>query len=114
MRLLTNALLERIDDVQIEMIRKKHEFWPGGDLRYHGNQWLRSAFNKSALTKVPRENSVRRSLWDIIKKKRLRLQLRTHLLEQYACYIVLFVLKNGFAKLHVKALGDQLKTSRIG
>ena len=69
---MTKALLGKIDETRVETIRKKGEMWPGGDIRIAGNQWLRSAFHSSELVKVPRENSIRKSLMKVIKKKNLR------------------------------------------
>ena len=74
-RYFTKALMDRMDDNCVQWIRKTGEFWPGGDIRISGNLWLRAAFTKSSLSKVPRENSIRQSLYEIIRKKKLRLQL---------------------------------------
>ena len=74
-RQFTAALMDRMDDNCVQWIRKTGEFWPGGDIRISGNTWLRAAFTKSSLSKVPRENSIRQSLYEIIRKKKLRLQL---------------------------------------
>ena len=74
-RPFTAALMDRMDDNCVQWIRKTGEFWPGGDIRVSGNSWLRAAFTKSSLSKVPRENSIRQSLYEIIRKKKLRLQL---------------------------------------
>lgn len=68
----TKALMDRMDDNCVQWIRKTGEFWPGGDIRISGNLWLRAAFTKSSLSKVPRENSIRQSLYEIIRKKKLR------------------------------------------
>lgn len=80
---MTKALLEKIDETRVETIRKKGEMWPGGDIRILGNQWLRSAYHASDLVKVPRENSLRKSLMKVIKKKKLRSGLSLF----YSCYL---------------------------
>ena len=74
-RYFTKALMDRMDDNCVQWIRKTGEFWPGGDIRISGNLWLRAAFTKSSPSKVPRGNSIRQSLYEIIRKKKLRLQL---------------------------------------
>ena len=68
-RYFTKALMDRMDDNCVQWIRKTGEFWPGGDIRISGNLWLRAAFTKSSLSKVPRENSIRQSLYEIIAKR---------------------------------------------
>ena len=67
--------MARVDDKRVEDIRKSGEFWPGGDIRVLGNQWMRAAFQSSGLKKAPRENSIRQALHKIIRKKKLRLHL---------------------------------------
>ena len=74
-RQMTKALLDRMDDMCVDGIRRKLEFWPGGDIRNSGNLWLRAAYNKSALVTCPREKSIQQSLHNIIQKKKLRPQL---------------------------------------
>lgn len=74
--------MKLVDDNCVALIRKTGEFWPGGDIRNGGNQWLRTAFHRSELVKVPRKNSVRQSLREVIRKKKLR-----HKLSQLDCHI---------------------------
>ena len=74
---MLKALLPLMDDERKERIRKFNELWPGGDIRVKGNQWLRSAYHKSAVKKVPRENTIRKILYIIVKKKSLRFGLST-------------------------------------
>ena len=82
LRILTKALMERIDEKRVQLIRKHGEMWPGGDVRIGANQWLRAVYHGSTLKKVPRENSLRQSLTAIVKKKNLRTVLS---INWYSC-----------------------------
>ncbi len=75
LRKLVKALVPFIDDGFREHIKQMNEMLPGGHLKVYGNQWLRSAFQKSDLVKVPRESTIRLALFKIIRKKDLRFGL---------------------------------------
>jgi len=75
LRTMADALMKRMDDKRVCTIKTTGEFWPGGDIRIRGNQWLRSAFERAGITKCPRENAMRHALRVVCKKHSLRLYL---------------------------------------
>ena len=75
MRKLVKALVPYIDDGRKERIKKMNELFPGGHIKISGNQWLRSAFHRSDLKKVPRESTIRLAIYKIVRKKDLRFEL---------------------------------------
>lgn len=44
---------------------------PGGDLRFKGNSWLRSAFSNSNLSKAPREKQLRVAVKKFMLQKKI-------------------------------------------
>ena len=44
----------------MEVAREEQELVPGGDIRIRGNSWLRQAFSKSRIKRVPREGEFRK------------------------------------------------------
>ena len=79
---------------------------PGGDLRLKGNAWLRSAFNRSGLSKVPRENQIRFAVKYLLVKKKIGFLYR----------IMLFLLPCCQSRLHHLILPPQahLRKTLIG
>ena len=59
-----------LEKVPVEHVKRTFEFVPGGDLRSSQNNWLRSAWERSELKKVPREKQFRLILLKICKKNR--------------------------------------------
>ena len=47
--------------------KEDQELVPGGDLRFQGNTWLRKAFDRSKIKRVPREPEVRKVLTQLVK-----------------------------------------------
>ena len=48
-------------------MKEDHEFIPGGDLRIQGNSWMRQSFVDAKLSRVPRENEVRKVIFLVSK-----------------------------------------------
>ena len=44
----------------VQTLREEQELVPGGDIRIRGNGWLRRAWQKSKVTRVPREAEFRK------------------------------------------------------
>ena len=74
LRTLSKAMMKRMD---LDYVKKNGELWPGGDVRIMGNQWLRSAYVDSSLSKVPRENTFRACVRKIVQRNHLRSLLST-------------------------------------
>lgn len=66
LRILLSTMLEK---VPVDHVKRTFEFVPGGDLRSSQNSWLRSAWERSELKKVPREKQFRLILLKICQKK---------------------------------------------
>ena len=71
-RKLAKAICQRVD---VEKIKKDGELLPGGDIRILGNQWIRSAYERSGLSRIPREASMRLCIHKVVRKARLRFRL---------------------------------------
>ena len=55
----------------MEVAREEQELVPGGDIRIRGNSWLRQAFSKSRIKRVPREGEFRKVVRIVAAKKDL-------------------------------------------
>ena len=75
LRKLVKAMMPYMDDDRREHIKKMNEMLPGGHIKIYGNLWLRSAFQKSNLVKVPRESTIRLAIYKIVRKRDLRFGL---------------------------------------
>jgi len=71
-RKLVKAICQRVD---VEKIKKEGELLPGGDIRILGNQWIRAAYERSGLSRIPREASMRLCIDKVVRKARLRFRL---------------------------------------
>jgi len=69
LRILSKAMVNRLD---VDLVKKHGDLWPGGDIRILRNQWLRAAYVDSGLAKVPRENTFRACVQSLVKRKSLR------------------------------------------
>lgn len=93
---MADALMKRMDDKRVSAIKTTGEFWPGGDIRIKGNQWLRAAFERAGITKCPRENAMRHALRVVCKKHSLRFYLSMRTLTyvifkgQGTCFLLAF------------------------
>ena len=54
-----------------EVIKEERALVPGGDIRQRGNIWLRNAFQKSQVKRVPREAEFRKLVKHIEHQKKL-------------------------------------------
>ena len=48
-----------LEEIPLEKVKADEELVAGGDLRAKGNAWLRAAWSKSGIKKVPRETQFR-------------------------------------------------------
>ena len=49
-----------IENMNIDVVKEEMALCPGGDIRQRGNKWLRTAFIKSKIKRVPREAEFRK------------------------------------------------------
>ena len=54
-----------------DVIKEERTLVPGGDIRQRGNLWLRKAFQKSLVKRVPREAEFRKLVKNIEHHKKL-------------------------------------------
>ena len=69
LRALLKVVLQR---APVDKLKEDQELVPaGGDLRVTGNSWWRSCFQRSNLTRVPRENQIRLIVAHLDRKKKI-------------------------------------------
>ncbi len=72
LRKLAKAMIKRCD---AEKVKKDGELLPGGDIRCHGNQWVRASYESSGIQRCPRENATRLCIQKVAYRKHLRFRL---------------------------------------
>ena len=59
------------EEIPVDKVSSDEELVAGGDLRAKGNAWLRAAWLKSGLKKVPRETQFRLAVAKVVKQLKL-------------------------------------------
>ena len=49
-----------LEEMDLDVIKEEIALVPGGDIRQRGNRWLRRAFQKASIERVPREAQFRK------------------------------------------------------